>query len=88
VALKISGSPDGEAIAGRMKTAIEAAIEGAEARVTPVSPGHFEVEVTAAAFEGKSPVQQHQLVYGAIGEFMAGEAPPVHAIDRMQTRTS
>jgi stress-induced morphogen len=31
-------------------------------------------------------VQQHQLVYRAIAELMAGDAPPVHAIDRLVTR--
>jgi len=31
-------------------------------------------------------VQQHQLVYGAIAPLMAGDAPPVHAIDRLQTK--
>jgi stress-induced morphogen len=38
---------------------------------------HYEAVVVAAAFEGKSRVAQHQIVYGALGELMAG---PVHAL--------
>lgn len=38
---------------------------------------HYEALVVAAAFEGKSRVAQHQIVYGALGELMAG---PVHAL--------
>jgi stress-induced morphogen len=44
------------------------------------------VSVVAEAFRGKSMLQQHQLVYGAIAALMAGDAPPVHAIDRLQTK--
>ncbi len=87
MSLKIIGTPDGSAVAGRLESAIRDAIDGADVRVSPVSPGHFEVEVTSEAFAGKSLVQQQQLVYKAIAPLMAGDAPPVHAIDRMQTRT-
>jgi stress-induced morphogen len=38
---------------------------------------HYEAVVVASAFEGKSRVAQHQIVYGALGELMAG---PVHAL--------
>ncbi len=38
---------------------------------------HYRAVVVAEAFEGKSRVAQHQLVYGALGELMAG---PVHAL--------
>jgi stress-induced morphogen len=31
-------------------------------------------------------VQQHQLVYRAITPLMTGDAAPVHAIDRLQTK--
>ncbi|MFN8642351.1 MAG: hypothetical protein U0802_12110 [Candidatus Binatia bacterium] len=37
-------------------------------------------------FAAKSRVQQQQLVYGAIRQLMAGDAAPVHAIDRLTTR--
>lgn len=38
---------------------------------------HFEATVVSAAFAGKTRVEQHQLVYRALGELMAG---PVHAL--------
>jgi acid stress-induced BolA-like protein IbaG/YrbA len=44
---------------------------------------HFEAIIVSAAFAGKSRVQQHQLVYGALGDRMREE---VHALS-MQTLT-
>ena len=38
---------------------------------------HYQAVVVAAAFSGLSRVRQHQLVYKALGELMAG---PVHAL--------
>ena len=32
-------------------------------------------------------VKQQKLVYGAIKELMAGDGAPVHAVDRLRTRT-
>jgi stress-induced morphogen len=53
--------------------------------VTPASPGHFQIEVTAKAFEGRSRVQQQQLVYGAIADLMRGDEAPIHAVDQLRT---
>ena len=44
---------------------------------------HFEAVIVSAAFRGKSRVQQHQLVYGALGERMREE---IHALS-MKTLT-
>ena len=41
------------------------------------SKDHYEATVVASAFATVSRVKQHQLVYGALGELMAG---PVHAL--------
>jgi stress-induced morphogen len=38
---------------------------------------HYQARVVSQAFEGKSPVEQHQLVYRALGDAMHG---PVHAL--------
>ena len=38
---------------------------------------HFEAVIVSPAFRGKSRVQQHQLVYGALGERMREE---IHAL--------
>jgi stress-induced morphogen len=87
VALQIvNQGPPPEEIAGRLREAIAAAVEDAEIEVHPRGPGHFEICVVSAAFEGKSRVQQHQLVYGAIADLMAGAQAPVHAIDKLDCR--
>jgi acid stress-induced BolA-like protein IbaG/YrbA len=44
---------------------------------------HFQAVIVARAFEGKSRVQRHQLVYQALGERMREE---IHALS-MQTLT-
>ena len=44
---------------------------------------HFQALVVSTAFAGKSRVQRHQLVYGALGERMREE---IHALS-MQTLT-
>lgn len=44
---------------------------------------HFDAVIVSAAFEGKSMVQQHQLVYAALGDRMRAE---IHALS-MKTFT-
>ena len=44
---------------------------------------HFEAVIVSAAFAGKSRVQRHQLVYGALGSRMHAD---IHALS-MQTYT-
>jgi stress-induced morphogen len=38
---------------------------------------HWEALIVSKAFSGKSRIQQHQLVYAALGDLMAG---PIHAL--------
>ena len=38
---------------------------------------HWEALIVSGAFAGKTPIEQHQMVYAALGELMAG---PVHAL--------
>ena len=71
-----------------LRDAVLAVIPDAQVTATANSPGHFELDVVSPVFAGKSMVQQQQLVYGAIKTLMAGDAAPVHAIDRLKTRTS
>jgi len=82
--LPILNSP--EAICDAMRDAVLAAIPDAQVTATANSPGHYQLEVVSPVFAGKSMVQQQQLVYGAIKQLMAGDAAPVHAIDRLKTR--
>lgn len=44
---------------------------------------HFKAVIVTRAFEGKSRVDQHRMVYAALGELMNG---PVHAL-ALTTRT-
>ncbi len=85
--LQILSSPDAGSVAKEMREAIEQALPGARVEVNPTNPGHFAIRVVSEAFEGKPLVRQQQLVYGAIGHLMRGDAAPVHAIDQMETRT-
>jgi stress-induced morphogen len=38
---------------------------------------HYEATIVSQAFAGKSRIEQHQMVYAALGDLMAG---PVHAL--------
>jgi len=48
--------------------------------------GHFTIDVTSSAFEGKNMVAKQRLVYRAITHLMAGDRAPVHAVDKLTTR--
>lgn len=39
--------------------------------------GHFYLTIVSAAFEGKTLVKRHQLVYGALGDMMRSD---IHAL--------
>jgi stress-induced morphogen len=58
---------------------IEAALPGAQVTIEAlVDDGdHYRARVTSAAFAGKSRVQQHKMVYDALGGRMGGE---LHAL--------
>jgi len=80
----INAGPPAEEIAERIRSAIAKTLPEAEVDVRPQGPGHFEITVTDAAFEGLSRVKQQQRVYAAITDLMAGPNPPVHAVDRLE----
>jgi stress-induced morphogen len=64
---------------------IEASIPGANAEVEDYtgSGDHFRATVTAAAFAGRSRIEQHRLVYQVFGEEIGG---PIHALS-LKTKT-
>ena len=82
----VNQGPPPEEIAEQLREAIAGAFDAAEIEVRPQGPGHFEISVVSAEFAGKNRVKQHQLVYGAIADLMAGPNAPVHAIDRLDCR--
>ncbi|HWY17120.1 MAG TPA: BolA/IbaG family iron-sulfur metabolism protein [Solirubrobacteraceae bacterium] len=65
--------------AEEIKQRIEAAIPGARAEVEDWTGGgdHFKATVTAAAFAGRSRIEQHRLVYDVFGAEIGG---PIHAL--------
>lgn len=83
MSLPVLNSPDD--IAAALRESILASIPDAAVEVRPGEPGHFELRVVSNTFAGQSLVEQQQRVYAAIKDLMAGDQPPVHAIDRMRT---
>ena len=73
-------------ITEEVKAAILSAIPDADVAVSG-GGGHFEIEVVSPVFAGKRILEQQRLVYSAITHLMAGDAAPVHAVDRMVCRT-
>lgn len=68
-----------------LRARLDAAFPGAEVELEDLTgtQDHYQARIVSAAFEGKSLVQQHQLVYAALGEAMHG---PIHAL-ALQTYT-
>lgn len=67
-----------------LKRIIEAGIPDSRAQVTDLTGtrDHYRVDVVSPAFAGKSLVQQHQMVYRAVGQHMT------QAVHALQIRTS
>ena len=61
---------------------IEENLEGSSVEISG-DGHHFEAEIVCAAFAGKSRIQQHQRVYGALGDRMKVQ---IHALS-MRTLT-
>jgi acid stress-induced BolA-like protein IbaG/YrbA len=64
----------------QVEALIKAELPDARVRVQDLTGGgdHLQAIVVSSAFEGKSLVKQHQLVYGALQQEMATEA--IHAL--------
>jgi len=71
--------------AGEIETMIKEAIPEADVQISDLrgDGDHYAALVTAAAFKGKSRVQQHQMVYDALRGRMGNE---LHAL-ALQTAT-
>ncbi|MBE9139224.1 BolA family transcriptional regulator [Nodosilinea sp. LEGE 07088] len=64
----------------QVSTMIQAGLPDAKVEVQDLTGGgdHYQVVVVSSQFAGRSLVQQHQLVYGAVREAMSSEA--IHAL--------
>ncbi len=71
---------------GHVRGLIEEAIPGSSAKVSG-GGGHYTIEVTAAAFAGKPILEQQRMVYRIITDLMKGADAPIHAVDKLTTRT-
>ena len=60
-----------------IKALIENSIEDSVAMVTSDDNVHFEAIVISQAFQEKSLIQRHQMVYGSLGDKMQSE---IHAL--------
>lgn len=69
-----------------IRTRILQAIPGAAVEVDG-GGGHFVISVVSEQFEGKRTLQRKRMVYSAITDLMDGHDAPVHAVDRLETRT-
>jgi acid stress-induced BolA-like protein IbaG/YrbA len=76
----------GREIVERIEESIRAALPGCEVSARGAA-GHFEIRVVSAAFAGKRTLEKQRMVYAAIAPLMAGEAAPVHAVDKLETLT-
>ena len=58
---------------------IQTAMPSAEVKAVDMTGGgdHWNVAVRAEEFQGKSMVEQHQMIYAALGDWMKG---PIHAL--------
>jgi acid stress-induced BolA-like protein IbaG/YrbA len=56
---------------------IEAHLENCIATVRSDDNTHYEARVIASEFDGKRPLQRHQMVYAALGDKMGAE---IHAL--------
>lgn len=66
--------------ASQVESMIKAALPDAEVQIQDLTGGgdHYQAIVVSSEFEGKSLVQQHQMVYRAVGQAMSTEA--IHAL--------
>ncbi len=69
--------------AEQIKQMIEAGLPGSQAQVFGDDGQHFEAIVVSPAFVGKGMLEQHRLVYGALGDNMRSA---IHALS-MKTYT-
>jgi acid stress-induced BolA-like protein IbaG/YrbA len=70
----------------QVEAMIKAELPDAEVQIQDLTGGgdHYQVIVVSSAFAGKSLVQQHQTVYGAVRQAMSAE--DIHALS-MKTYT-
>jgi acid stress-induced BolA-like protein IbaG/YrbA len=69
-----------------LRESIESKIPSSKADVNGAG-GHYTIEVVSPAFAGLGMLESQRLVYSAIAHLMKGDLAPVHAVDKLKTRT-
>lgn len=69
--------------AEQIKELIETELPDAQVEVAGDDGVHFAAQVVSPSFAGKGTVEQHRMVYAALGERMGGD---IHALS-LRTRT-
>lgn len=69
-----------------LRESIESKIPSSKAEVSGAG-GHYTIEVVSPAFAGLGMLESQRLVYSAIAHLMKGDLAPVHAVDKLKTRT-
>lgn len=75
-------------LSSEIKQRIEQAIPNSQVDVILGGDRHYALSVVSDAFAGLAMVKQHQMVYAAINDLMAGNDAPIHAIDKMDLRAN
>ena len=74
-----SGMTPGGSVRKSVRERLERAFDGAvDVRDLTGTDNHFEVRIVSAAFEGKSPIERHKLVYAPLLDWI--EDDTVHAL--------
>lgn len=69
----------GGSVRQRVRERLEKAFEGTvEVRDLTGTDNHFEVRIVSAAFEGRTPIERHKLVYAPLRDWI--EDDTVHAL--------
>lgn len=71
-----------------IKQRIKSTLPDSDVTVRMASDRHYEICVISSAFEALTQVKRHQKVYAAITDMMSGDNAPVHAIDKLDTRSN
>lgn len=63
----------------KVRALLDAGFPGAEIELVDLTgtKDHYQARIVSEAFAGKSLIEQHQLVYRALGDAMSG---PIHAL--------
>lgn len=72
-------------ILAAIRSAVEGAIADARCQVSGGN-GHYALVVSSPSFAGLDMLKSQRLVYRAIAHLMSGAAPPIHAVDSLETR--